>query len=70
MPTARWVSAKAHAFDADGDETTTDFERMLRIVAGAGYTGPLEVEYEGDGMSEDDGIRATIQLIRRVSPAD
>ena len=70
MPTARAVSAKAHAFDANGDETSTDFERMLRIVAAAGYAGPLEVEYEGDRLSEEDGIRATIQLIRRVSPAD
>ena len=70
MPSARGVSAKAHDFDANGDETSTDFERMLRIVAAAGYTGHLEVEYEGDRLSEEDGIRATIQLIRRFSPAD
>ena len=70
MPYARAVSAKAHDFDANGEETSTDFEGMLRIVAAAGYDDYLEVEYEGDRLSEEDGIRATIQLIRRVSPAD
>ena len=70
MPSARAVSAKAHDFDASGNETSTDFERMLRVVAAAGYTGPLEVEYEGERLSEEDGIRATIRLIRTVSSAD
>ena len=70
MPYARAVSAKSHDFDASGNETSTDYERMLRIVARAGYDDWLEVEYEGDRLSEEDGVRATIQLIRTVSPAD
>lgn len=70
MPWARAVSAKAHDFDAAGNETSTDYERMLRVVAAGGYTGYLGVEYEGDRLSEEAGVRATIDLIRRVSPAD
>ncbi|MCA8941156.1 MAG: sugar phosphate isomerase/epimerase, partial [Planctomycetes bacterium] len=65
MPFARAVSAKSHDFDANGDETHTDFERMLRIVLDAGYRGYVGIEYEGAGL-EDDGIRATKALLERV----
>ena len=68
MPWAGAVSVKSHDFDAAGNETTTDFARMLRIVADAGYDGWLGVEYEGDRLSEEDGVRATIELVRRVAP--
>jgi L-ribulose-5-phosphate 3-epimerase len=66
MPHARGVSAKANAFDAAGNETTTDFEKMLRIVVEAGYRGHVGVEYEGETLSEPDGIRATKALLERV----
>jgi sugar phosphate isomerase/epimerase len=66
MPFAKAVSAKSHDFDAAGNEQHTDFERMLRIVLDAGYRGHLGIEYEGDGLSEPDGIRATKALLERV----
>jgi L-ribulose-5-phosphate 3-epimerase len=66
MPFAKAVSGKSHDFDAQGNETGTDFLRMLRIVLGAGYRGWVDVEYEGDGLSEPDGIRATKALLERV----
>ena len=66
MPFAKAVSAKSHDFDANGDETHTDFDRMLRIVVDAGYRGFIGVEYEGDGLSELDGILATRRLLERV----
>ncbi len=50
MPYARGVSAKSNAFDAAGNETTTDFERMMRIVLDAGYRGYVGVEYEGETL--------------------
>ncbi|HEX6588010.1 MAG TPA: TIM barrel protein [Longimicrobiales bacterium] len=65
MPRADVVSAKAHDFDANGEETSTDFGRMLDVVATAGDVEWIEVEYEGDRLSEVDGIAATIELIHR-----
>ena len=66
MPFAKAVSAKSHDFDSAGNETRTDFLRMLRIVLGSGYRGWVDVEYEGEGLSEPDGIRATKALLERV----
>ena len=47
MPYAKGVSAKSHDFDANGDETKTDYRRMLKLVLDAGYHGYVGVEYEG-----------------------
>jgi L-ribulose-5-phosphate 3-epimerase len=66
MPYAKGVSAKSHDFDAAGSETTIDYSRMLKIVVDAGYHGHLGVEYEGDRLSEPDGIRATKALLEKV----
>ena len=66
MPYAKGVSGKSHEFDAEGNETGTDFLRMLRIVLAAGYRGWVDVEYEGERLSEPDGIRATKALLERV----
>ena len=66
MPFAKAVSAKSYGFDAQGGETTIDYRRMLKIVVAAGYRGRLGIEYEGDGVSEDEGIRLTKALLERV----
>ena len=66
MPYARGVSAKAHEFDANGNETQTDYEQALRLVLKAGYRGFVGIEYEGAGKSEDDGITATRDLLNKV----
>lgn len=66
MPFAKAVSAKSHEFDERGNERETDYRRMLRIVLDAGYHGHVGIEYEGDGLSEPDGIRATKALLERV----
>lgn len=66
MPYAKAVSAKSHAFDAEGNETGTDYARMLRIVLDAGYRGWVGIEYEGTDLPEADGIRATKALLERV----
>jgi sugar phosphate isomerase/epimerase len=66
MPFAKAVSAKSHDFDEQGRETHTDFLRMMRIVVDAGYRGFVGVEYEGNGLSEDEGIRRTIALLEDV----
>jgi sugar phosphate isomerase/epimerase len=66
MPWAKAVSAKSHAFDANGDETNTDYRRMLSIVLKAGYSGHIGIEYEGSELSEHEGILATQSLLERL----
>lgn len=66
MPFAKGVSAKSHDFDAAGNETRTDFRRMLRIVKAAGYRSYIGIEYEGNNPDEYAGIRATKKLLEVV----
>ena len=66
MPFARGVSAKSFDFDAAGNETQTDFRRMMRIVLAHRYHGYIGIEYEGEKMSEPEGIRATRDLLLRI----
>lgn len=66
MPFAKGVSAKSHSFDDDGNETATDYKRMMQIVKDAGYTGFVGVEFEGDEVSEEEGILLTKALLEKV----
>jgi L-ribulose-5-phosphate 3-epimerase len=66
MPFAKAVSAKSHDFDEQGNETHTDFKRMMKIVVDAGYHGFVGIEYEGDRLPEAEGVRATKKLLLRV----
>jgi sugar phosphate isomerase/epimerase len=66
MPFARAVSAKAYDFDDSGEETALDYRRLMRIILDAGYRGYVGIEYEGDRLSEMDGIRATKALLERI----
>ena len=66
MPSAKGVSAKSYGFDAAGNETTIDFERMLRIVLDAGYRGYVGVEWEGMTPGDVEGISLTRALLERV----
>ncbi len=66
MPFAKAVSAKSHDFDEEGNETHTDYFKMMDIVLKAGYHGYVGVEYEGSKLSELDGIIATRKLLERV----
>lgn len=66
MPWACSISAASFDFDERGEERTIDFKRMLRVVTGAGFRGWVGVEYDGQGLSEPDGIRATQKLLLKV----
>jgi sugar phosphate isomerase/epimerase len=66
MPFAKAVSAKTHDFDEQGNEKHTDYKRMMKIVLDAGYHSYVGIEYEGNGLSEPEGIRATKKLLERV----
>ncbi|MFO1021550.1 MAG: sugar phosphate isomerase/epimerase family protein [Planctomycetales bacterium] len=66
MPFAKAVSAKSHDFDDKGNETKTDYRRIMQIVLDAGYHGFVGIEYEGSRLSEPDGIKATKKLLETV----
>ena len=66
MAFAKAVSAKSHDFDEKGEETTKDYRRLMTIVLGAGFHSWVGIEYEGDRLSERDGIAATLRLLQRV----
>ena len=66
MTYAKGVSAKSHDFDEQGNETRTDYARMMKIVLDAGYRGYVGIEYEGNRLSEPEGIKATKVLLERV----
>lgn len=66
MPWAKGVSAKSYDFDANGNETTIDYTRILKIVKDAGFKGRIGIEYEGQNLSEEEGVKATKKLLERV----
>jgi len=76
MPYAKGISAKTHKFDANGNETESDFRRLFKIIKDAGFKGYVGIEYEGGLMNAynptggylptADGIKATKTLLERV----
>lgn len=66
LPFAKAVSAKSYDFDADGNETTIDYLRAMKMVKDVGYTGFVGIEFEGHGMTEEAGITATRDLLTKV----
>jgi sugar phosphate isomerase/epimerase len=65
MPYAKGVSAKTNNFDEKGNCVETDYDKMMKIVKDSGWTGYVGIEYEGDKLSEEEGIKKTKQLLER-----
>jgi hypothetical protein len=68
MPFAKGASAKTIDFDEQGNCVETDYVRMLKIIKDSGFKGYLGIEYEGEKLSEEEGIRKTKALLERVAP--
>lgn len=66
MPYAKAVSAKANDFDASGNDTGTDYMKMIEIVKNHNYDGFIGIEYEGQTLSETEGIIATRDLLLKT----
>ncbi len=47
-------------------EITLDYERMMKIVVAAGYSGYVSIEYEGTKHSEIDGIKRSKQALEEL----
>ncbi|MDB5222232.1 MAG: Xylose isomerase protein barrel [Chitinophagaceae bacterium] len=67
MPYAKGVSAKTINFDANGNCIETDYYRMLKLIKDSGFHGYLGIEYEGEKISEEEGIRKTKALLQKVA---
>lgn len=66
LPLAKGVSAKSYGFDNRGMETSIDYPTLLKMVYDSGFEGYIGIEFEGDGLSEAEGIKATKALIQKV----
>jgi sugar phosphate isomerase/epimerase len=66
MPFAKAVSAKSIDFDDQGNETKTDYLKMMKIVLSHGYHGHVGIEYGGGRLPEMEGIRKTKTLLLKV----
>lgn len=69
MPFTKAVNAKTHSFDAQGNESTMDYRRLLEIVKKSGYTGYIGIEWEPEGtgkqLSPSEGIEKTKDLLEK-----
>lgn len=59
------VSAKSYDFDDEGNELTLNFTQYIKILREYGFDGVVSAEYEGDALSEMDGVTKTIRLIEK-----
>ncbi len=66
MPFAKGVSAKTYDFDEQGNCIETDYYKIMKIVKDSGFKGYIGIEYEGDKISEEEGIRKTKALLEKV----
>lgn len=69
VPYAKGLSAKAHQFDNNGNETTIDFSKMINIALTAGFSGYIGIEWGGSGysnMNPEDGIEYTKELLKKI----
>lgn len=79
MPYAKGIHAKTHVFDANGNDTETDFAKMFKIIKDLGFKGWCSIEYEGGlikmytkdakYLDDDAGVLATKKLIEKVVTA-
>ena len=75
LPFAKGISAKSHEFNSMGEETSTDFSRMIDIILSSSYEGFITIEYEGAMMkmfggkgnylNPHQGVEATKSLIKK-----
>jgi sugar phosphate isomerase/epimerase len=66
LPYAKAVSAKSYNFNAEGEDTTIDYFRMMKIVKESDYHGYIGIKYEGTEKSEHEGILLTRSLMKKA----
>lgn len=63
---ARATHLKTYAFDAEGNETTVDIPRAMRILQEAGYQGSWGIESVPRQGDEIEAAKKSVALVRRV----
>ena len=63
---ARATHLKTYAFDSEGNETTVDIPRAIRLLQEAGYQGSWGIESVPRQGDEVEAARKSIVLVRRV----
>ncbi|HEX3000690.1 MAG TPA: sugar phosphate isomerase/epimerase family protein [Armatimonadota bacterium] len=63
-PYAYHVHAKAHNFNADGEESQFSFGRILDMLQEAKYRGAISIEWEGGG-DPIEGVKRSRDLVRK-----
>lgn len=66
LPYAKGISAKAFLFDENGNEPNIDYNKLFKLIQKSGFNGYVGIEYEGDSLSEEEGIKATIALLEKT----
>jgi sugar phosphate isomerase/epimerase len=61
-----FIHAKTHVFDAKGNEKNIDYPAINDIMKGAGFDGWWSVEWEGPGMSDEEGVRKTCEILKKL----
>ena len=69
LPYAPAVCAKALKFDDKGNETHTDYFKMLKIVYDSDFSGVISIEFEGGGIDPIEGSLMTKKLILKALEA-
>lgn len=63
---ARSTHLKTYAFDAEGNETTVDIPRAMRILQESGYQGSWGIESVPRQGDEYEAAQKSVALVRRV----
>ncbi len=66
LPYAKGVSAKSYRFDAAGNETQLNYPKLLKLIKESDFNGYIGIEFEGESISEPEGIKATKTLLEKV----
>lgn len=66
LPFAKGISAKSFHFDDEGYENSIDYKQMFKLIKKSGFNGYIGIEYEGDKLSEEEGILKTKALLERL----
>jgi len=65
-PYIKAVSAKSEAFSSSGEETTTDYKKMFKILQKAPHLEFAGVEFSGNTIRRNKGVQLTKVLIEKV----
>ncbi|MCS7043911.1 MAG: sugar phosphate isomerase/epimerase [Bryobacteraceae bacterium] len=61
---AKGMSYKCYFDGPDFSETRYDFQKMMKVVEDSKYSGYIGIEYEGDKLSELEGIARARKMLR------